>query len=333
MLAHLLLERPHRVTGIAGEPLADRVLDRLEHALAPVVLGASQRDRRKHLDRRVEQHDSLDAVRHPRRELEREAAAERVAEERRPVDGEPVERLDDVCDVRLDPPRRLPSRAAVPAEIRRDDPEARRQVLLGEPAEPSAVTRHPVEADERRRALFSPFVHVQPHPGEDSRAMELEVVEGDIAALRVDAVANAANDHLWMGSGVAGALKRGGGEEVERDAVARGPIERGTAIATTAGRLSARYVIHGAVMGQDLRTDADLVRRTTRSCLELADELGCSSLALPAFGTGVGGFPLAECAAIMVEETRAFVPTALERVVFAVFGGEAAAVFRAALAR
>jgi len=160
--------------------------------------------------------------------------------------------------------------------------------------------------------------------------MELEVVEGDIAALQVDAVANAANDHLWMGSGVAGALKRAGGEEVEREAVARGPIERGTAIATTAGRLAARYVIHGAVMGQDLRTDPDLIRRTTRSCLRLADELGCSSLALPAFGTGVGGFPLDECAAIMIEEARAFAPSALERVVFAVFGGEAAAAFRAA---
>src|SRR3982751_1370845 len=100
--------------------------------------------------------------------------------------------------------------------------------------------------------------------------MRLEVVEGDIAALEVDAVANAANDHLWMGAGVAGALKRAGGYEIERGAVGGGRIERATAVATGGGRLPARWSIHGAVMGQDLHTDADLVRRTTRSCLELA---------------------------------------------------------------
>ncbi len=163
--------------------------------------------------------------------------------------------------------------------------------------------------------------------------LELEVVEGDIASLDVDAIANAANDHLWMGAGVAGALKRAGGEKIEREAVARGPIERGSAIATTAGRLPARYVIHGAVMGQDLRTNADLVRRTTRSCLTLAEELKCRSLALPAFGTGVGGFPLDECAEIMVEETRRFPARSLRRVVFAVFGAEARRVFDETLGR
>ena len=153
--------------------------------------------------------------------------------------------------------------------------------------------------------------------------MKLEVREGDIAKVEADAVANAANDHLWMGAGVAGALKRAGGEEIEREALALGPIPLGSAVATTAGRLPARWVIHGAVMGQDLRTDADLVGRTTRACLELADELGCGSLALPAFGTGVGGFPLAECARIMVGEARGFDPQSLERVIFAVFGAEA----------
>ena len=153
--------------------------------------------------------------------------------------------------------------------------------------------------------------------------MELELREGDIAAVEADAVANAANDALWMGAGVAGALKRAGGEEIEREAMALGPIPLGSAVATSAGRLSARFVIHGAVMGQDLRTDAALVRATTRSCLALADELGCRSLALPAFGTGVGGFPLAECARIMVEEARAFEGASLAHVVFAVFGREA----------
>jgi O-acetyl-ADP-ribose deacetylase (regulator of RNase III) len=161
--------------------------------------------------------------------------------------------------------------------------------------------------------------------------MELEVVEGDIAALEVDAIANAANDRLWMGVGVAGALKRAGGEEIEREAVAMGPIGLGEAVATGAGRLEAQHVLHGAVMGQDLRTSADLVRRTTRSCLRLADELGARSLALPAFGTGVGAFPLEECARIMVEEAQAHEPGSLEQVVFAVYGDEARQAFEDAL--
>jgi O-acetyl-ADP-ribose deacetylase (regulator of RNase III) len=161
--------------------------------------------------------------------------------------------------------------------------------------------------------------------------MELEVVEGDIAALQVDAVANAANDHLWMGSGVAGALKRAGGDEIEREAVAKGPIPVGTAVATTAGRLQARWVVHAAVMGQDLQTSGDLIRRATRSALEVADGLEAESLALPAFGTGVGGFPLDECARLMVGEASAYEPQSLRRVVFAVYGTEAAGAFRAAL--
>jgi O-acetyl-ADP-ribose deacetylase len=161
--------------------------------------------------------------------------------------------------------------------------------------------------------------------------MELEVREGDIAAVEADAVANAANDRLWMGAGVAGALKRAGGEEIEEEAITLGPIPLGSAVATSAGRLPARLVIHGAVMGQDLRTNEDLVRRTTRSCLELADERGARSLALPAFGTGVGGFPLDECARLMVGEARSFEPRSLERVIFAVFGGEAYDAFSSAL--
>jgi O-acetyl-ADP-ribose deacetylase (regulator of RNase III) len=113
--------------------------------------------------------------------------------------------------------------------------------------------------------------------------------------------------------------------------MAQGPIEVGDAVATGGGRLQARHVIHGAVMGQDLRTDADLVARTTRRVLEVADELGARSLGLPAFGTGVGGFPLDECAEIMVREVRGYEPQSLERVVFAVFGDEAEQAFKKAL--
>lgn len=161
--------------------------------------------------------------------------------------------------------------------------------------------------------------------------LELEVVEGNITTLVVDAIANAANDRLWMGAGVAGAIKRAGGEEIEREAVARGPIPVGDAVATGAGRLQARWVIHAAVMGQDLVTSAELIRQATRRTLEIAEELGAESLALPAFGTGVGGFPLAECARIMVEEVRSFPAQRLRRVVFAVFGDEAERAFRSVL--
>lgn len=163
--------------------------------------------------------------------------------------------------------------------------------------------------------------------------MKLEVVEGDIAALAVDAVANAANNELWMGAGVAGALKRIGGGEIEQEAVAKGPIPIGEAVATGAGRLPATWVIHGAVMGQDLRTNAELVERTTASVLRVADELGAESLALPAFGTGVGGFPLDECARLMVAAVRSHAPRTLRRVVFAVFGEEARRAFEGELAK
>jgi O-acetyl-ADP-ribose deacetylase len=162
-------------------------------------------------------------------------------------------------------------------------------------------------------------------------ALELEVIEGDIAALAVDAIANAANDRLWMGAGVAGAIKRAGGDEIEREALAKGPIAVGQAVATGAGRLAARWVIHAAVMGQDLRTSADAIGSATRSTLEVADEVGAESLALPAFGTGVGGFPVDECARLMVAEARTYTAVTLRRVIFAVYGAQAEAAFRAAL--
>jgi O-acetyl-ADP-ribose deacetylase len=161
--------------------------------------------------------------------------------------------------------------------------------------------------------------------------VELAVVEGDITQLEVDAIANAANNELWMGAGVAGAIKRAGGDEIEREAVEKGPIAVGDAVATGAGGLPAKWVVHGAVMGQDLSTNADLVERTTRRSLEVADELGARSFALPAFGTGVGGFPLAECARIMTGVARSFEPRSLERVVFAVYGEQARRAFEAAL--
>lgn len=134
----------------------------------------------------------------------------------------------------------------------------------------------------------------------------LEAVQGDITDLDVDAITNAANDHLWMGAGVAGAIRRRGGEAIEREAVAKGPIAVGSAVETGAGALPSRLVIHAAVMGPDLSTDLPTVRTTTRSVLLLACHLNMSSVALPLLGTGVGGLDVGEVADTMADEVAAF---------------------------
>ncbi len=135
----------------------------------------------------------------------------------------------------------------------------------------------------------------------EGRRVRLEVLKGDITASDCEALVNAANTHLWMGSGVAGALKRAGGVSIEREAMSKGPIRVGSAVATSAGRLPARCVIHAAVMGSDLNTCAAYVKAATLSALRLADEMGMRSVALPAFGTGVGGLPPSVSAAAMKE--------------------------------
>ena len=151
--------------------------------------------------------------------------------------------------------------------------------------------------------------------------IKIEVHQGDITQLEIDALVNAANNRLWMGGGVAGAIKRAGGKEIEDEAIKQGPIPIGEAVVTGAGKLKARYIIHAAVMGQDLNTDAQKIEQATRNSLLRADELGIKSLAFPALGTGVGGFPLGECARIMLSEVRQYQnrKTKLERVVFALY--------------
>jgi O-acetyl-ADP-ribose deacetylase (regulator of RNase III) len=151
--------------------------------------------------------------------------------------------------------------------------------------------------------------------------MEITLVKGDIAQQDAEAIVNAANNHLWMGAGVAGAIKRAGGREIEDEAVAKGPIPIGEAAVTGAGRLKARYVIHAAVMGRDLRTDADKIRQATQNSLRRADELALKSIAFPALGTGVGGFSLEECARIMLDAVHghSVSGTSLERVVFVLY--------------
>jgi O-acetyl-ADP-ribose deacetylase (regulator of RNase III) len=147
---------------------------------------------------------------------------------------------------------------------------------------------------------------------------EVSLVRGDITTQPVDAVVNAANDHLWMGGGVAGAIKRAGGEEIETEAMRLGPIPVGGAVVTGAGKLPARFVIHAAGMGQDLKTDEAKVAAATRSALRRAEERQLSSVALPAIGTGVGGLSPHLCAKAMVGVTLDELATArsLKRVIF-----------------
>jgi O-acetyl-ADP-ribose deacetylase len=161
----------------------------------------------------------------------------------------------------------------------------------------------------------------------------LEVIAADVTALDVDAIANAANTQLIHGGGVAGAISRAGGPDVQRESDERAPIGLGEAVETTAGDMPCRWVIHAATMELGGPTSADIIERATRSTLARAEELGARSLALVAFGTGVGGFPLTEAARIMVGVAREHPgpPARLERIVFAVHGEDAERAFRDAL--
>ena len=163
----------------------------------------------------------------------------------------------------------------------------------------------------------------------------IEVRQVDITKLEVEAIANAANTQLRHGGGVAGAIVRAGGRSIQDESDAVSPIGLGEAIETSAGDLPARWVIHAATMEPGGPTSAEIIRRATRSTLEKADELGARSLALVAFGTGVGGFPVEEAAQIEVEEVRRHLAagSGIETVVFAVRGEEAQEAFERALGK
>jgi len=143
-----------------------------------------------------------------------------------------------------------------------------------------------------------------PRPRDNVSMTDLEVVQADVTKLEVDAIANAANTQLRHGGGVAAAISRAGGAEVQRESTEKAPIGLGEAIETTAGDMPARYVIHAATMELGGPTSAEIIARATASTLQKADELGCRSLALVAFGTGVGGFPLEDAARLMVDAVR-----------------------------
>jgi O-acetyl-ADP-ribose deacetylase len=159
---------------------------------------------------------------------------------------------------------------------------------------------------------------------------KLEVIAGDVTTLDVDAIANAANTQLAHGGGVAGAISRAGGPDIQRESNERAPIGLGEAVETTAGDMPCRWVIHAATMELGGPTSEAIIERATRSTLAKAEELGARSLALVAFGTGVGGFALDDAARIMVGAAREH-SGALERIVFAVHGDEAERAFREAL--
>jgi len=163
--------------------------------------------------------------------------------------------------------------------------------------------------------------------------MELEVLDTDATKLEVDAVANAANTDLAHGGGVAAAISRAGGPDVQRESNEKAPIGLGEAVETSGGAMPCRWVIHAATMELGGPTSAEIVRRSTASTLRRAEQLGARSLALVAFGTGVGGFPIDEAARIEVDEVRRHVAggSRLERVVFAVHGERARAAFQAAI--
>jgi len=161
----------------------------------------------------------------------------------------------------------------------------------------------------------------------------VRVVEGDIATFEGDAVVNAANNHLRLGTGVAGALARRGGGAIQEecDEILRrdGPLEVGGAAITGGGKLAVRFVIHAAAMG-DIPVTPDSIRNATRSALELAEQHEVRSIAFPVLGTGVGGYPFSEAARIMVEEVKDFIGTDpdIESIVFFGYTPDQAATLR-----
>ncbi|GAA0208747.1 macro domain-containing protein [Halobaculum roseum] len=154
--------------------------------------------------------------------------------------------------------------------------------------------------------------------------MDFEVIQGDIADQSADALVNAAGTSLRMGSGVAGALRRTGGEELNRAAMAKGPVDLGAVAVTDAFALDADYVIHAAAMPHygDGKATAESVRDATRNALAAADERGCESLVIPALGCGVAGFDLREGVRLIAEEIRAFDPDSLRDVRFIAYSDE-----------
>ena len=154
--------------------------------------------------------------------------------------------------------------------------------------------------------------------------------QGDITEMDVDAIVNAANNDLQLGGGLAGVIRRKGGPPIQKECNAHGPVKVGEAAITGAGDLKAGYVIHAASMSLGSRTTAEALRSSTRHCLRLAKENDVGTIAFPAVGTGIAGFPLDRCADIMLEECINHLKgeTSIERIYFVLFDEKACDVFR-----
>jgi len=156
--------------------------------------------------------------------------------------------------------------------------------------------------------------------------------EGDISEQSVDAIVNAANTELVLGAGVAGAIRRRGGPEIQRECDAHGPIELGDAAVTGAGELDARFVIHAAGMPPGGSATEASIRSAIRRSLALANERGCETIALPALGAGIAGFPEQRCAEILLDECREHLgaETSLREIRIVLYGEPTYRIFEAA---
>ena len=161
---------------------------------------------------------------------------------------------------------------------------------------------------------------------------KIVIQQGDLTEMDVDAIVNAANNDLQLGGGVAGAIRRKGGPAIQQECDAIGSIPIGSAAMTSGGALKARHVIHAASMELGGRTTAEALRRSTLYSLHLAAEHGLRSIAFPAVGTGIAGFPLGECAEIMLHEAAAHLAgeTSVEKIIFVLFDEAAKNEFTAA---
>jgi O-acetyl-ADP-ribose deacetylase len=165
-----------------------------------------------------------------------------------------------------------------------------------------------------------------------SLAEKIVIQQGDLTEMDTDAIVNAANNDLILGAGVAGAIRRKGGEEIQRECDAIGSIPVGYAAITKGGKLKARFVIHAASMQLGGKTNAESLRNSTAHSLKIANEHGLKTIAFPAVGTGIAGFPLKDCAEIMIREAAEHLrdETSLETVYFVLFDEAAQGVFERA---
>jgi len=161
---------------------------------------------------------------------------------------------------------------------------------------------------------------------------KIQIVRGDITEMAVDAIVNAANTDLVLGEGVAGAIRRKGGGRIEEACNEIGPIRLGEAAVTTAGNLKAFYVIHAASMAPGGKTTAESLRLAMRNTLLRAEEKALKSLAFPAIGTGAAGFPMEECARVMLSEALQHLKSrsSMEQIYFVLFDDAALKVFEEA---